>query len=293
MSLQSAGVAMPGSSLSLDLAGGPVSRGAVFGAGAILGIVNGVSTPVLSSIASEGWAQSIFSLFGISLISWAGLIAATILLFRCHEVPARRIDAVPVILLLLLCVFPLADASWAGLTLLALYLLLVPSPEGVSADTLRRGAWVLLAATGPMFWGRLILQNSGNSLLAIDARMVALLTGMPRSGNLIQTAGDGGYLWIAPYCSSLTNISLALLCCTLAVQWQGLRWRRRHAVTCALACLAVATINDLRIAVMVWRPQLYDVVHGTLGLTLASWATVLAVIAIIWRGIGGAPRHAG
>lgn len=283
MSIESAGLFMPGSSPHLAPVRASLSRGALFGGCAILGIANGLLVPILHEVASAGWAQSLWSLFGISLIVWAGCLAAPALLLRCRAVPASRADAFAVAPLLLLSILPLGGASWVGLTLLALYLLIACPSDGTGASELRRGAWILLAVTGSMFWGRLLLHNSGDWLLAADARMVAFLTGMPRDGNLIATA-DGGYLWIAPYCSSLTNISLAVLCCTLVVQWQGLCWDRRHAACCICASLAVALINHTRIAIMVWRPDLYDTVHGPQGLTAASWATVLAIVLIIWQG---------
>ena len=88
---------------------------------------------------------------------------------------------------------------------------------------------------------------------------------------------------IAPYCSSVANISLAILCWVLFAQFRGLDWSLRSAAWCLLACLAVILINVVRIGLMVLHREQFDLIHGPIGAALANWLSIAAVLAIcLW-----------
>ena len=106
-----------------------------------------------------------------------------------------------------LVILPIGPLSWLAVTGLSLYIL-------VSADvsTSRRGAFILLAATVPMLWGRWLFSFFANSILAADASLVSWLLGTHRTGNLVEFADNSGQLVIFPPCSSIANVTLAFLC---------------------------------------------------------------------------------
>lgn len=259
-------------------------RNEAFAGLALLGLGNGLVLSIYRSIIEHGLSRAVMDTFGVSAIVWIAIVAVPALMLSAQAREMTRLDAWVAGAALISFIFPLSHLSWVGLTALALYLVYGPVTAGVPADPiLRRGAIILLATTTAMFWGRLLLQNSGSSILALDAAGASLLTGMGHDSNVVQTA-DGGHLWIAPYCSSWSNISLAVLCSALVVQWHGLAWTRSQLVRCLLAIFLVAMINDIRIGVMVLRPDLYDAVHGATGSTLANLLTIgVIAVAILWR----------
>lgn len=272
-------------------AGLPIrSRGEVFAGLALLGSCNGLVLTIYRSIMEHGLSNAVMDTFGVSAFVWIAIVAVPALMLTAQAREMTKLDNWVAGAALILFVFPLSHLSWVGLTGLALYLIYGPRVGSVPADPiLRRGAIILLATTTAMFWGRLFLQNSGSSILALDAAGASFLTGMGHISNVVETA-DGGHLWIAPYCSSWSNISLAVLCSALVVQWYGLAWTRLQAVRCALAIVLVVIINDVRIGVMVLRPDLYDAVHGGTGATLANMLTVgVIAAAILWRNERGQP----
>jgi hypothetical protein len=177
---------------------------------------------------------------------------------------------------------PFDALSWMALTGLALYILCDPSvSHGTSVPShAHRGAWILLAVTGATLWGRLLLLCANGPVLRADAVLVGWLTGMDTLGNTVRFAGSGDYVWIAPPCSSLANISLAVLCWVFFAQLRALRWSLRHAGWCLLACISVIAINVTRIGLTVLHPEQFDLIHGQPGATVANWLTVAAVLGI-------------
>jgi len=95
--------------------------------------------------------------------------------------------------------------------------------------------YILLALTGTLIWGRLFLEViAPTTLLRLDARFVSLLSGMPSEGNVVNFSG-GGPIPIAPGCSSLHNMSLAVLMWITAVKLLDLTMTRRVLATGLLA----------------------------------------------------------
>lgn len=258
-----------------------ISPGQLFAGLALLGMGNGLVLPIYRSISDDGLAPAMLDTFGVSAFVWIAMAAVLALLMRSSAPSLTGLDKFVSAIALLCIAIPVSHTSWVALTGVALYLI-ARSRVSASGDDkyLLRGAIVLLAITGAMFWGRLILQNSGDSVLAADAAVVAYFTGMGRTSNVIETV-DGGYIWIAPYCSSLSNISLAVLCSALVVQWRDLGWSRRQMVRCLVAIAAVIVVNDARIAVMVLRPDWYGAVHGSPGAGITSFVTAGAILAAI------------
>ena|SRR5690242_20675688 len=109
-------------------------------------------------------------------------------------------------------------------------------------------------------------------------------TGTERAGNALRFADGQGYLWIAPGCSSLSNISLAILCWVLFRQIRGLKWSLRSVGWCLLACFSVMIINVIRIGLMVMNKEGFEIMHGPTGASLANWGTVVTVLGICLYG---------
>jgi hypothetical protein len=80
---------------------------------------------------------------------------------------------------------------------------------------------VLLAATVPVLWSRLLFRFFAKVILDIDAWFVAQLLGTTRAGNMVTFADGSGSLVLEPACSSLANMSLAFLCSALQAHEEG------------------------------------------------------------------------
>src|SRR5690606_21367695 len=124
-------------------------------------------------------------------------------------------------------------------------------------------------------------------VLAADAVLVAAIAGTGANSNLVPFADGTGSLWIAPECSSVTNLSLALLCCVLVVKATGREWTARNVTFGLLACLAVVAINVVRIASVAVHPDQFELVHGHTGAAVAGALSAGVVIGLCLMGIAG------
>jgi exosortase/archaeosortase family protein len=171
--------------------------------------------------------------------------------------------------------------SWLAVTMLSLYVLLFTQ----ATESERRGAVILLAATVPMLWSRLLFDLFANFILGLDASLVAWMLGTHRSGNLVEFADHSGTLAIFPSCSSLANVSLALLCWVTINE--SLRYKRRaqDILWCLLACTSVVAVNVIRISFMGLSPAHYHMLHKPLADVASNIVTLVLIVAISVLGV--------
>ncbi|RVD59176.1 hypothetical protein EN828_11970 [Mesorhizobium sp. M2D.F.Ca.ET.185.01.1.1] len=239
------------------------------------GFANGASDRVAEALARDGPISALLEMFGVSLVVWLALGITFWLLLDSEPEPARRSDFAFAGMAGFAFLVPLPQLSWLALAGVAAYLALT-SQDG----TMRRAAVVLGAITVPMFWARIAFAVVGGPVLAIDAKMVGWIVGTGGAGNMVPFADGSGVVFLLPACSSLTNLSLALLCGVMIVKFYGLNWSRPVVRAVIAACLATVAINLARISLIGLMPAYYDVIHGRVGVSLAEWTTNLAVMAI-------------
>jgi hypothetical protein len=240
----------------------------------IIGCTSGLASRVIHSVEEIGWADALFRTFGISAIVWFSCGAGLALIVRDRAKGVRSPEVALGVGFVLLVILPIGALSWIAVTGLALYVLL-------SADvaTLRRGASVLLAVTVPMFWSPMLFHLLANYILAADASLVSWLLGTPRTGNLVEFADKSGQLVIFPVCSSLTNVSLALLCWVTLSQLVAHKKSGYDFLWCLFACAAVVAVNVTRMAIMGISQWHYATFHS-------EWAEAGANIIILGLIIG-------
>jgi exosortase/archaeosortase family protein len=258
----------------------PLSRGQFFAAVVAIGFANGSSEKVAKEVTDLGWSGAILNTFGISVIVWGALLAVMVLLVRAAPDPVRRADIVAAVAAAGAFLIPIPDLSWLAIAGLAVHLLWSTSGRA------RRAAVILLALTIPMFWARMLMAALGNLIIEVDATFVAWVVGTQRNGNLVPFADDSGSLWIAPGCSSFTNISLAVLCTVTFVQVLDRRWSPSVVLWGLAACLAVIAVNTVRIGLIGLYPPGYELFHGPVGASVASWITIAAIVVLCHYGIG-------
>jgi hypothetical protein len=262
-----------------------LSRGELFAALCVLGFANGAIGRMQRAILHDGWAAAFLDTFNISAVVWVAFAACPAMLLRQPREPLLRADLIVAGCVLAAIMLPLSHLSWIALTGLAFYVLRDPfAPRGGRPlGPARRGAWILLATTGAMFWARVLVLSASDPILGADAILVGWFAGTEAVGNTVRFAGGEGYVWIEPACSSIANMSLVILCWVLFAQFHGLAWSLRNAGWCLLACLSVAAINVTRMGLMVLHQEHFDLIHGPIGAGVASWLSVAAALGVcLW-----------
>lgn len=249
-----------------------------------LGVINGVTDKVVNGIATGGFLTALMNTFGVSLIV---IVAAVIGLKLAVRTPDRAIDnwdrLAGTLYLLGLCV-PRSYASMAALTFFAAY-------EGIRS---RRSAEAVAAAslfigiTACQLWGRAVLEFFALPILGVDATLVAgvlkLLQGgdVEHVGNLVNTV-QGQSLVILPGCSSLSNISYALLCWMAMVRAYRPSWRKTDLAMVPVVVSGVILLNVLRMALMGVSRQLYFFIHSPAGADVTNSLILIVAITAAWR----------
>ncbi len=253
-----------------------ICRGEFFAGLFILGFANGISTQISRAIADDGIGSALLDTFEISVLVWAACVMATSLLVRQPQEPVTRNDLILGVAVTAAALLPAAKLSWLALTGLGLYGL-----HCFEAGTrMRRAAFVILAITIPMFWSRLLFAALSDLILRADAILVSWIVGTERVGNTVGFADHSGYLFIAPACSSLANVSLVVLGWALFSQALALRPHLNDVWWCLAACFAVIGINVTRIALMGLHPEHFELLHGAVGASVASFLMLAAIVGI-------------
>jgi len=258
-----------------------IDRNHLFAGLCVVGFVNGNVFRVLKQIRDHELASVLMNTFEISAIVWVALAAGVALLCRPPTATLTRLDGILAVGAVAAFLIPLAPLSWIAVSALAFRIIRSSRPGSYP----HRGAWILLAMTIPMFWSRVLFSALSDQILAFDAILVGWIEGTERAGNAVAFADGSGYLWIAPGCSSLANVSLAILCWMLATQ---LLYRKRSPgeVWWAVAAgAAVTAINVTRLSLIDRYSQAFDVLHGPVGTTVANWLTFTAIVGICALGV--------
>ena len=277
MSVRSNELAVRGSVLRMA---GELSRGDYFAGLFILGCASGFASRIIQSVEGLGWGDALFRTFGISVIIWVSCIAGVYLLLRDRTVGVGSFEIALGAVFVFLVILPIGPLSWVAVTSLSLYLL-------VSTDvaTTRRGAYILLATTVPLFWSCMLFQFFANTILGADASLVSWLLGTDRTGNLVEFADHSGQLVIFPPCSSLANVSLAFLCWVTLSQLVSHRKSGYDFLWCVLACAAVVAVNVTRMAILGLSERQYLMFHSQWGDAVANIITLGLILGISALGV--------
>jgi exosortase/archaeosortase family protein len=252
----------------------------------VVGLANGMSEKIVTSVTQDGVTIALFHTFGVSVVVWIAGIVTLSLLWRAEVQPAGKLDFAVAAVASVAFLFPAPTLSWLAIAGIALFL--GRSPK--SSRAVCRAAALLGALTVPMLWARILFAAMSNYILAADAKLVSLFVGTESNGNTIPFADGSGVLFLEPACSSLTNVSLALLCGVLFLKVYDRPWSAGIVRTIFIACCVTVGINVLRIGSIGLFPAYYDLIHGPVGATLSEWTMIIAVVGVYANGIKAAPR---
>lgn len=254
-----------------------LSRAQLFYALFLIATLNGFVGMAVRAVEGFGWAAAAFDLFGISAILWVALAAGLKILGEDDGTqPLRRGDMPVAILLLLATLLPIAPASTVALTAAAFWAAVTALP----GSPLRRAAIVFLAITGAILWGRLLLATFSRPLLDIDAIFVAGTLGVEHQGNMIWSADRATRLIVAPGCSSMQGMSLAIVFWATINQLFRVPFGWKAVGYCLAALAATIAVNVLRIGAMLRWPEHLDAIHHGWGMQIAMWTTLALVVGI-------------
>ena len=235
-------------------------RGEFFAGLFAIGCASGLASRVIQSIDRLGWANALFDTFEISAIVWLSCAAGVTLVLRDRTIGIRSSELGIAAVFVLLVILPIGPLSWLAVTALGLYVIFCER-----ADSSRRGAFILLATTVPMLWSRLLFQFLANLILQIDASFVGWILGTHRTGDIVEFADGSGVLVILPSCSSLANVSLALLCWVTVSQLVCHKKSAYDLLWCLMACISVMAVNVTRISIAGLSQWHYTTFHSPWG----------------------------
>ena len=259
-----------------------LTRGELFAGLYILGCANGLAAKMILSVHRLGWMDAAVGTFDVSVIVVVACFAGISLVLADKTGGIHLADLAVAMVLLLMIALPIGAMSWLAVTMLSLYVLLFAQ----ATEPQRRGAVILLAATVPMLWSRLVFDLFANFILSVDASLVGWMLGTRRSGNMVEFADHSGTLVIFPSCSSLANISLALLCWVTISATVRHEWRAQDIFWCLLACSSVVAVNVIRISLMGLSSANYHMLHTPLADIVLNLIILVLIVAISVRGVG-------
>jgi hypothetical protein len=257
-----------------------LDRGEYFAGLFILGCASGFATRIIQSIGEIGWADALFRTFGISIIVLVSCVAGISLVFRDHTHGIRPSEMAVGAAFIISVILPIGPLSWIAVTGLSFFIIF--SSGGTSS---RRGAIILLAITVPMLWSRLLFHFFANFILAVDASLVGWLLGTHRAGNVVEFADHSGQLVIFPPCSSLANVSLALLCWVTLSQIVSHRNSAHDVLWCLLTCSSVIVVNVIRMAILGLSDWHYATFHSGWGDAIVNTITLVSIVGISAFGV--------
>jgi hypothetical protein len=260
--------------------GTELSRGEFFGGLFVLGCVSGLTSRIIQSGDRLGWANAFFVGFEISVIVWVACAAGIFLVLQDRTAGIRAPDRAMGAAFIFLAILPIGPLGWFAVAALSLYVIL-----STDIGAARRGALILLGATVPMLWSRLLFQFFAKLILQVDASLVGWILGTHRSGDLVGFKDGSGFLVILPACSSLSNVSLAFLC------WITISQLVRHKEAacdffwCLMACISVIAVNVARISLVGLSQWHYTTFHNPWGEAVSSTTMLILIVGFCILGV--------
>ena len=257
------------------------SRAGVFACAGVLAALNAQASQIIDTLRYSSAFAGLAGLAGISAIIWIAMFATLKLGLEADRRPPSRTDLVVVGGVVLLSLLPISIAGKGALVLCAGYVFITSRPRQPD----RKIGLLLLALTGPLVWGLLILNLFATPILSLDARITGSLIGTASEGNTVRFADGSGRVLIETPCSSVHNMSLAILLWVTAAVLFDLRLDRRYlAVGLAMAGFMFA-LNIARLAAIALFPSHYHDLHAGTGAGLFGWAGLIGVALIAAAGV--------
>lgn len=241
--------------------------------------LNGAVMLAAGAVHARGWIASILNLFEISAILWCAAAAGVAILWRAPvSEPATRFDMILLGFCALAAMLFVPMASTAALTALCIWAV-ITTPAG---SPLRRAALIFLAMTTGLLWGRLLLIVGSDVFLAGEAVLVSAVTGRGGEGNMVAFDAGPGFYTVAPGCSSLQGVSLAVVLWVTVTQYFEVSLGARAWAALAGAVVVAVATNLARLSTIALFPDYFVTLHEGLGATICGWIALVGIVAVVW-----------
>lgn len=257
------------------------SRGAAFAGAGVLAALNAQADQIISTLTWQPPVVAAINMAGVSVVIWAAMAAAWKMGGEDEGEIRGALDYAVLGIVLLLSFVPLSYAAQGGLILCACYLLVTAG----RSDGARRSAIVLLALTGPLIWGRLILHLFEVPILSFDARLVGATIGSHAFGNVVPFPDGNGQFVIAEPCSSVHNMSLAIVLWTTAAMLFRIRIDGRYILVGAAMVAVMYGLNLVRLSTIGLFRQYFDFLHVGWGAVMFGYAGLIAAALLAGLGV--------
>jgi hypothetical protein len=261
----------------------------VFAGAGVLAALNAQADQIVSSLKFQSLGQVLFQslvqvfggLAGISALMWLAMYAALKIGFEDDRARLPAKDFLVLSAVVFLSFIPMSYAAQAGLLLCASCLFVTSHRR----DPSRRVSLILFALTGPLLWGRILLQLFAAPILALDAHLVGIVSGTAVEGNTVRFAGESVRMLIAGPCSSVHNMSLAIVLWTTAAALFNVRVDREY-VAIGVAMIAwMFALNVARLTSIALFPSHFIFLHHGTGATLFGWAGLIGAGLLAGTGV--------
>lgn len=258
-----------------------LSRGGAFAAAGVLAALNAQADHIIMDLSWQSPVDALLNLGGVSAVMWAAMLVAWKIGGEADRPLRGALDRTVLALVILLSFVPISYAAQAGLLVCACYLLFTAGPHG---DAEQRSAIVLLALTGPLIWGRLLLRLFEAPILALDAHLTGAAIGSRVDGNIVRFADGSGIMLIGDPCSSVHNISIAIVLWTTAAMLFKIRIDYQYVLAGIAMAASMFALNVVRLSMIGLFPAHFDFLHVGTGATLFAWTGL--IVASLIAGLG-------
>ncbi len=262
-----------------------LDRASLLAATLVTASLNGLFGRVSDNVENYGWAGAAASLFGVSAVLWIALVALIDLGGDGRGARPERTDWWLCGGVLASCFLPTGREAGVGLLILSAASILQFGP-----GTRERRIGVLgVALTGPLLFAPVAMAYLAPEILRIDAAFVALLSGHPSTGNIVEFTDPamraaGKQMIIFMGCSSVHNMSLVGVLFAVVTQSLNVRLTRSMWLLAAAMVVAIAIINVGRLTAIALLPQHFELLHTGWVAQLFGFAGLAAAGAIILVG---------
>jgi hypothetical protein len=256
------------------------SRGGAFAAAGVLAAINAQASHIIGGLTQKTLLDALLGLGGVSAVIWAAMFAAWQIGSEDDTPLVGAVDYGALGVLMLFSFIPLSYAAQAGVLLCGSYLLVT-----AGTDAQRRSAFVLLALTGPLIWGRLILRLFAAPILSLDAHVVGAAIGSRVSGNAVHFAGSSEEFLIGGGCSSVHNMSLAILLWTTVAMLFKIRIDRGYLLIGLAMVTFMFLLNVVRLSTIGLFPDHFYFLHFGAGADMFGWAGLIGAALLAGAGV--------
>jgi len=257
-----------------------------------IGAMNAVIKPAIHSIDHDGFWSASFNLFNVHPVMVGVLLLCIALIYDRRDVHGlSKKDLLAITFTLVGLLIPSATMSWLFIGLFGLYL----ASRQTITPVQRSGAVILLVAGLREPFMTFLLQVFNSEVLALDATFTALLLSafqdsVTAQGNMI-LAGNTVRLVVLTSCSSLANLSFAMLFWFAVSRAISSSISREMLVACGAIVVSMVALNIVRLTMMASSSAQYAIIHESIGKTSFAIIMVTTVSLLTVWGLRNVEKH--